>query len=316
MWFGGHNGSNWRILYSTSSDGASWSTPVLAMNIGTEPNGYNSAYSYCPSVIKDGSTYKMWFGGHNGSNNRILYSIFSMTDATSSPASTTGVYTTSTPPVHLAPSADSQVIMFYEAPAVPHEANRAYMPIYIQHPGDIYVTSLGSGGTPSNMNSIGLANTLLDIQANLGAFTTYHLKGESLPTSNRAANTSYLEPETCLTKLDYAMTSYPAASVGTTPLITGRLGYFDVSTSFVTTSKNGVPVSMNYGGGYVHSILGTWVVPQPSDAIANGVFGFCMAMDGNYSDKVLKFVTAIQPLDVPFYSFFQVIPPVGSPIMK
>jgi len=72
MWFTGYNGTNYRILYSTSTDGIVWTTPVLAMNIGT--SSYNTTQSYYPSVIKDGTTYKMWFGGSTGTA-RILYAI-------------------------------------------------------------------------------------------------------------------------------------------------------------------------------------------------------------------------------------------------
>jgi hypothetical protein len=75
MWSSGKdNDDAYRILYSTSSDGITWSTPQLVMDIGTEPNGYNSRRSMAPSVIKDGSTYKMWFTGQTASNYRILYS--------------------------------------------------------------------------------------------------------------------------------------------------------------------------------------------------------------------------------------------------
>jgi len=63
MWTSGLSSSNtWRILYLTSSDGIAWSTPVLAMDINTL-NGFNNSHSFIPSVIKDGSTFKMWFTG-------------------------------------------------------------------------------------------------------------------------------------------------------------------------------------------------------------------------------------------------------------
>ncbi|MFA5071310.1 MAG: hypothetical protein WC511_02955 [Candidatus Pacearchaeota archaeon] len=74
MWYSGYNNSNTRTLYTTSSDGITWATPVLVMNIGTEPNGYNTHNNFSQTVIKDGSTYKLWFAGANASVYRILYS--------------------------------------------------------------------------------------------------------------------------------------------------------------------------------------------------------------------------------------------------
>ncbi|MFZ5987347.1 MAG: hypothetical protein ACOYWZ_09535 [Bacillota bacterium] len=73
MWYTGSNGTNERILYATSTDGESWSGHTLAVNIGAGTTGYNSVYSCVPTVIKDGSTYKMWYSGSDGANQRILY---------------------------------------------------------------------------------------------------------------------------------------------------------------------------------------------------------------------------------------------------
>ena len=73
MWFSGSDGTKFRILYSTSTDGIVWSTPVLVMDKGT--CSYNTVFSYFPSVIKESDTsYKMWFTGKDGTNDRILYS--------------------------------------------------------------------------------------------------------------------------------------------------------------------------------------------------------------------------------------------------
>lgn len=85
MWFAGYNGTNWRILYSTSSDGVTWSTPTLSMDIGTSASGYNSIQSNAPSVMLDGTTYKMWFVGYNGTNMRSLYSTSSDGNTWSAP---------------------------------------------------------------------------------------------------------------------------------------------------------------------------------------------------------------------------------------
>jgi uncharacterized delta-60 repeat protein len=75
MWYSGHNGSNWRIGYATSSDGINWSkysgNPVLNLGAG---GSWDDAHVYISSVIKDrDGTYKMWYTGHSGSNTRIGY---------------------------------------------------------------------------------------------------------------------------------------------------------------------------------------------------------------------------------------------------
>ena len=72
MWYTGHDGFNYRIFYATSVDGVTWNKQGLVMDIGT-PGGFEDTYVGHPYVIKDGSTYKMWYGGYDGSTYRILY---------------------------------------------------------------------------------------------------------------------------------------------------------------------------------------------------------------------------------------------------
>lgn len=66
MWYTGYSASNKvaQIGYATSTDGSNWtkhsSNPVLT--IGSSGK-WDEAGVGAPSVIKDGSTYKMWFGG-------------------------------------------------------------------------------------------------------------------------------------------------------------------------------------------------------------------------------------------------------------
>lgn len=56
MWMIGNDGTNMRILYSTSTDGITWTTPVLSINIG----GKYINVGNC-RVIKESSTlYRMW----------------------------------------------------------------------------------------------------------------------------------------------------------------------------------------------------------------------------------------------------------------
>lgn len=76
MWYAGHDGSNGRIGYATSADGVSWTKPNLGIhsyggstnnNIVLVPKSgtqYSVTAAY-PSVIKDGSTYRMWFAGYS-----------------------------------------------------------------------------------------------------------------------------------------------------------------------------------------------------------------------------------------------------------
>ncbi len=84
MWFGGSDGTNVRIGYATSTDGANWtlyngnncsgtSGNGCIFNIGTSGN-WDAKFVTAPSVIKDGSTYKMWYSGRDASNvDRIGY---------------------------------------------------------------------------------------------------------------------------------------------------------------------------------------------------------------------------------------------------
>lgn len=74
MWYVGYNNSNYRIGYATSSDGISWSkygsNPVITVGAGGTWDDAHVAYS---TVILDGSTYKMWYAGHDGSTWKIGY---------------------------------------------------------------------------------------------------------------------------------------------------------------------------------------------------------------------------------------------------
>jgi hypothetical protein len=90
MWYAGYDGTtNTRIGYATSSDGINWtkyddpattaspyanSDPVLSQG---PPGSWDDEVVYQPSVLFDGSTYHMWFSGHNGPTNRqIGYATF------------------------------------------------------------------------------------------------------------------------------------------------------------------------------------------------------------------------------------------------
>jgi len=74
MWYAGQDGSNWRIGYATSPDGITWtkyaSNPVV--DLGTS-GAWDDATVLYSSVILDGTTYKMWYSGNDGTDYRIGY---------------------------------------------------------------------------------------------------------------------------------------------------------------------------------------------------------------------------------------------------
>lgn len=85
MWYSGHDGTNWRIYYATSSDGLTWTKYNSAVPsnsdtsstdgripLGTSGTG-DDTDAYGPTVIKDGSTYRMWYVGSDGATTRIYY---------------------------------------------------------------------------------------------------------------------------------------------------------------------------------------------------------------------------------------------------
>lgn len=81
MWYNGNDGSNNRIGLATSSDGLNWTKYAGNNCSGTTGNGcvfnlgsgFDTNWVYAPSVIKDGNTYRMWYGGRDGSNIEIGY---------------------------------------------------------------------------------------------------------------------------------------------------------------------------------------------------------------------------------------------------
>ncbi len=55
------------------TNGKTWTNLQLSVPIAASGLGWDNNGSVGPTVIKDGSTYKMWYAGNNGANNRILY---------------------------------------------------------------------------------------------------------------------------------------------------------------------------------------------------------------------------------------------------
>ena len=75
MWFTGWDSAAInRIGYATSPDGIHWAqhsgNPVLSEGAAGAWDAYGA---YNPTVIRDGSTYKIWYHGHDGSQSRIGY---------------------------------------------------------------------------------------------------------------------------------------------------------------------------------------------------------------------------------------------------
>ena len=67
MWYSGDDNSSpprARIGYATSPDGITWTPHPDNPVIDLGPSGsFDDWHAYYPDVIKDGSTYKMWYTG-------------------------------------------------------------------------------------------------------------------------------------------------------------------------------------------------------------------------------------------------------------
>ena len=70
MWYSGYDGSNYRILYATSTDGYVWDKHGVVLDIGGSGEDQRV---FGPCVIHEGNTYKMWYTGNGGDVNRIFY---------------------------------------------------------------------------------------------------------------------------------------------------------------------------------------------------------------------------------------------------
>ena len=74
MWYTGSDGTYQRIGYAYSTTGTSWTKSGLNPRLSAGPSGqYDDVHVAWPSVIKDGSVYKMWYSGYDGSRWRIFY---------------------------------------------------------------------------------------------------------------------------------------------------------------------------------------------------------------------------------------------------
>jgi len=82
MWYSGSDGGHWRIHYATSTDGITWYKQGVVVNIGASGET-DDFHTYAPSVILDGTTYKMWYSGYDGNRWRIHYAELKNMDITS-----------------------------------------------------------------------------------------------------------------------------------------------------------------------------------------------------------------------------------------
>jgi predicted GH43/DUF377 family glycosyl hydrolase len=77
MWFSGRHGVFGGIGYASSLDGLTWTqyggaTPLPVLDHGV-PGSADSFSAADPSVLKDGSVWKMWYTGDDSNKKRIAY---------------------------------------------------------------------------------------------------------------------------------------------------------------------------------------------------------------------------------------------------
>ena len=70
MWYGGSDGSNYRVMYATSIDGIAWTKQGMVLDVG---GVQETVMVSSPCVAIEDGTYKMWYAGYDGSNWRIFY---------------------------------------------------------------------------------------------------------------------------------------------------------------------------------------------------------------------------------------------------
>jgi predicted GH43/DUF377 family glycosyl hydrolase len=74
LWYVGHHGTKEEVGYATSTDGITWtkhaSNPVLTVGSAGSWDDYSTAPG---PVIHDGTTFHMWYMGHDGDKYRIGY---------------------------------------------------------------------------------------------------------------------------------------------------------------------------------------------------------------------------------------------------
>lgn len=73
MYYGGYDGSNWRILRALSVDGINWLKQGLCLNLGSA-GSFDAVHVVYPYVLKEGNLYKMYYTAYDGKGHwRIGY---------------------------------------------------------------------------------------------------------------------------------------------------------------------------------------------------------------------------------------------------
>jgi predicted GH43/DUF377 family glycosyl hydrolase len=155
MWYSGHDNTNYRIGYATSSDGTSWtkygSNPVLNLGAGGQ---WDDGHVAGPTILlKDGS-YLMWFGGQDGATWRIGY-------ATSSDGTSWTKYG-SNPVLNLGAGGQWDDAGIFE-PTVIYENNLFHM-WYIGYDGAVYRIGYATSSDGTSWTKYG-SNPVLNLGA-------------------------------------------------------------------------------------------------------------------------------------------------------
>ena len=79
MWYSCQVCGRLSIHYATSKDGITWNKQGVVVPLGAYGSS-DDTHTYAPSVIKDGTTYKMWYSGHDGGHVRIHYATTELLD--------------------------------------------------------------------------------------------------------------------------------------------------------------------------------------------------------------------------------------------
>ena len=79
MWYAGHDLFNVRVGHATSPDGIVWTKYIDNPVLDLGPSGYwEDEMVRAPMVLFEGTSYKMWYGGADGENERIGYAVSSV----------------------------------------------------------------------------------------------------------------------------------------------------------------------------------------------------------------------------------------------
>jgi predicted GH43/DUF377 family glycosyl hydrolase len=74
MMYSGNDGSNYRIGYAISTDKINWTKSPANPTLDLGPGGsWDDSNVGTPFVLYNGTTYKMWYSGFDGTNNRVGY---------------------------------------------------------------------------------------------------------------------------------------------------------------------------------------------------------------------------------------------------